>query len=397
MPETQKRDLEEYVNVGHSEAENHLRTQNAQLEQNAESADAARKLTDFLWLNVFGFAYHYLKSRFGRRHKYQFYPRGDDNGIFKMPIGNNVTNVALLSDWASDTPESDKIGTIVASHKPDYSIHLGDVYFVGAPAEIHDNFISPKASWPRGKSGSLVLSGNHEMYSNGDAFFKQLLPTMGVREGENVRVQKAGFFCLENEYWRVIGLDTGYTSVERPFVEILSPPDCHLRREQVRWLRHQLHLENPEDRRGIIFLSHHPPFSAFRKAYPKPARQLSQLFGNFLRPVLWIWGHEHRLVGYKRREVAGLPVEGRCIGHGGMPVEIDNPRVDSESIIFYDQRKRIRLRRVGVGYNGFAWLSFQNDALAIEYRDIEDKIVVSEKWKIEMSTGMLTKEEIVSQ
>jgi hypothetical protein len=231
------------------------------------------------------------------------------------------------------------------------------------------------------------------MYSNGDAFFKVLLPTMGVREGDNVREQKAGFFCLENEYWRVIGLDTGYTSVERPFVEIISPPDCHLRREQVRWLRQQLHLDNPEDRRGIVFLSHHPPFSAFRKGYPKPARQLRQLFGNFLRPVLWIWGHEHRMVGYKRREVAGLPIEGRCIGHGGMPVEIDNPRVDNESIIFYDQRERIKLRRIGVGYNGFAWLSFQNEILAIEYRDIEDKVVVSEKWKIEMASGILTKEE----
>jgi hypothetical protein len=99
------------------------------------------------------------------------------------------------------------------------------------------------------------------------------------------------------------------------------------------------------------------------------------------------------MVGYKRREVAGLPIEGRCIGHGGMPVEIDNPRVDNESIIFYDQRERIKLRRIGVGYNGFAWLSFQNEILAIEYRDIEDKVVVSEKWKIEMASGILTKEE----
>lgn len=220
---------------------------------------------------------------------------------------------------------------------------------------------------------------------------------MGVREGDSVREQKAGFFCLENDYWRVIGLDTGYTSVERPFIEILSPPDCHLRREQVRWLRHQLHLDNPEDRRGIIFLSHHPPFSAFRKAYPKPARQLSQLFGDFLRPVLWIWGHEHRLVGYKQRKVDGLPIEGRCIGHGGMPVEIDNPRVDSELIVFHDQRKRIKLRRIGVGYNGFAWLIFQNETLAIEYRDIEDKVFVSEKWKIDKETGILKKEDALSQ
>ncbi|MFN8345260.1 MAG: metallophosphoesterase [Spirosomataceae bacterium] len=393
MPEAQKRDLEEYVNVGHSELENHLRTQNAQLQQTPESADAGRRLTDFLWFNVFGFVYHYLKSRFGRRHKYQFYPSGEDNGVFKMEAATDRTQIALLSDWASDTPESDRIGAIVASLKPDYSIHLGDIYFVGAPSEVHDNFTGPKASWPRGKWGSLALSGNHEMYSNGDAFFKNLLPTMGVREGGQVREQKAVFFCLENDCWRIIGLDTGYTSVERPFLEILSPPDCHLRREQVRWLRHQLRLDDSNDRRGIIFLSHHPPFSSFRKAYPKPAQQLSQLFGRYLRPVLWVWGHEHRLAGYNRREINRLPIDGRCIGHGGMPVEIDGPRVADESLLFHDRRRRTNLRRIGIGYNGFAWLTFQQETLTIEYRDMEEKVVVSEKWQIDLETGLLKKEE----
>ncbi len=391
MAEKTKRELNEYVDVGHSELENHLRTQNAQLQNVAEDADASRKLTDFLWLNIFGFAYHYLKSRFGPRHAYQYYPVGEETGVFKMPLENETTQIALLSDWASDTPESDKIGAIVAAHKPDFSIHLGDIYFVGAPSEVHDNFISPKASWPRGKWGSLALSGNHEMYSNGDAFFKTLLPTMGIRQGDRVSTQKAGFFCLENDYWRIIGLDTGYTSVERPLIEILSPPDCHLRKEQLSWLKNQVHLENPNDRRGIIFLSHHPPFSLFRKAFPKPAQQLSQLFGGFLRPVLWIWGHEHRLVGYRETQVAKLPIHGRCIGHGGMPVEINSPKIDTDSIVFYDQRKRKSLRRVDVGYNGFAWLKFTNEKLEIEYRDIEDKIVVTESWEVDIKTGILKK------
>lgn len=404
MPDTPKRDLKEYVDVGHSELENHLRTQNAQFQSILEEADAGRKLTDFLWLNIFGFAYHYLKSRFGPRHPYQFYPSGNDTGVYKMKVDNEATSIALLSDWASDTPESDRVGAVVASHKPDYSIHLGDIYFVGAPSEIHDNFISPKASWPRGKWGSLVLAGNHEMYSNGTAFYKMLLPTMGVREvkpsdgskpsdATMIHEQKAGFFCLENDYWRVIGLDTGYTSVERPFVEILSPPDCHLRKEQIRWLKNQLHLDNPDDRRGIIFLSHHPPFSAFRTSFPRPARQLRQLFGDFLRPVLWMWGHEHRLVGYKQREVGELPILGRCIGHGGMPVEINAPKIDTESILFYDQRRRKNLRRIGIGYNGFAWLKFDKETLRIEYRDVEDKVVVSERLVIDIQTGLMSKME----
>ncbi len=403
MPDTPKRDLKEYVDVGHSELENHLRTQNAQFQSTLEEADAGRKLTDFLWLNIFGFAYHYLKSRFGPRHPYQYYPTSDDTGVYKMKVENDTAQIALLSDWASDTPESDRVGAVVSFHKPDYSIHLGDIYFVGAPSEVHDNFISPKASWPRGKWGSLALAGNHEMYSNGAAFYKMLLPTMGVRDANAasdgfkpsdapvIREQKAGFFCLENDYWRVIGLDTGYTSVERPLVEILSPPDCHLRKEQVKWLKNQLRLDNTDDRRGIIFLSHHPPFSDFRKSFPRPARQIRQLMGEFLRPVLWIWGHEHRLVGYRERKVGGLPIHGRCIGHGGMPVEIDAPRVNTDAILFYDQRRRKNIRRIGVGYNGFAWLKFEQENLSIEYRDVEDKVVMGESWRINLQSGLIDK------
>lgn len=389
MSSSPKRSLKEYVNVGHSELENHLRTQASQNKDISHSGSSTRQLTEFLWHNIFGFAYHYLRSRFGRRHKYQFYPVAGDNGIFKMQSTNEVTQLALLSDWASDTPESDKVGAVVASHQPDYSVHLGDIYFVGTPREVYDNFHSPTASWPKGKWGSLALAGNHEMYSNGKAFFEKLLPTMGVREDENVRVQKAGFFCLENDHWRVIGLDTGYTSVGRPFLEVLSPPDCHLRREQIRWLRNELNLDNPSDERGIVFLSHHPPFSSFRTPFPRPAKQLSQLFGDFLRPVLWIWGHEHRMVGYHLQKVGKLPIYGRCIGHGGMPVEIDNPKSKPEIIDFYDQRKRTTLLRTEVGYNGFAWLKFKNEELTIEYRDIEDEVIKVEKWKTEQ--GLLTK------
>ena len=383
MSQPPKRDLKEYLAVGHTEAENHFRTQQSQAKKQIPSSDSTRTLSEFLWYNVFGFAYHYLKSRFGKRHPYQSYPQGEDNGIFRMEEKNGVTHLALLSDWASDTPESDEVGAVVASHSPDYSIHLGDIYFVGTPSEVAANFTNPTASWPRGRWGSLALSGNHEMYANGAAFFKYLLPTMGVREGASIRVQKAGFFCLENDYWRVIGLDTGYTSVERPFWEVLSPPDCHLREEQVEWLNNQLQLGNADDKRSLVFLSHHPPFSSFRMSFPQPAKQLSQLLGDAVRPVIWIWGHEHRMVVYHPKQLDNLMISGRCIGHGGMPAEIDLPKNNKELIGFYDQRERTTLRRIDVGYNGFALLTFDQQNLTIEYRDVEDTIVYKENFRSE--------------
>src|SRR5690606_37285020 len=131
------------------------------------------------------FCYHYLRSRFGRRHPYQAYPRNGDNGIYSLHTSKSEAEeitVALLSDWASDTEESDQVAHLVTRYGPDYTIHLGDIYFVGTPAEIAEYFTSPHASWHYGTMGSLTPAGNHEMYSNGNAFFKHLLPAMFVNQ-----------------------------------------------------------------------------------------------------------------------------------------------------------------------------------------------------------------------
>ena len=38
------------------------------------------------------------------------------------------------------------------------------------------------------------------------------------------------------------------------------------------------------------------------------------------RPVIWFWGHEHKLAIYDRYSVLnGIPVYGRCIRHGQCP------------------------------------------------------------------------------
>ena len=73
------------------------------------------------------------------------------------------------------------------------------------------------------------------------------------------------------------------------------------------------------DKRGLVLLSHHGPHSGFESWFQIPSRQLAKLIH---RPVIWYWGHEHRLAIYDKYRVAGgIETYGRCIGHGGMPVE----------------------------------------------------------------------------
>ncbi len=56
------------------------------------------------------------------------------------------------------------------------------------------------------------------MYARGTSYFDTLLPKMGMT-GQSP--QRASFFCLENEHWQIIALDTGYNSIKWPLLEEL--------------------------------------------------------------------------------------------------------------------------------------------------------------------------------
>ncbi|TDE18608.1 metallophosphoesterase family protein [Dyadobacter psychrotolerans] len=396
MPETPEQRTQKYLDLGHSEAENHAKTQLELYERHVKNtSEVTNVISEFFKTNLLGFAWHYLKSRFGPRHAYEAYPKNGDSGVYKLQSSvpsRKEISIALLSDWASDTEESDAVAHLVARYAPDYTIHMGDVYFVGAPKEIEDNFTAPHASWYYGASGSLALSGNHEMYSNGNAFFQHLLPAMYIQQGEVRNTQQAGFFCLENDHWRIIGIDTGYTSVGRPFIEVLSPPDCHLKKEQVEWLRDVVKIGDINDKRGLVILSHHPYISAFREQYEKPGEQIQELLGEAKRDIIWFWGHDHRLVVYHQtRNGKGPLAYGRCLGHGGLPVEIKLPdsQEDSSKILFYDTRVRKVIKRHQLGYNGFVKLNLEGKKLTAEYRDLEDTCVLEEEWTADILNGQL--------
>jgi len=72
------------------------------------------------------------------------------------------------------------------------------------------------------------------------------------------------------------------------------------------WLRAVVRPRS-DDPRGIVILSHHQYVSRFDHCYPRPGQQLAEFFS---RPVLWLWGHEHRLAIFRllvERGPVGLP------------------------------------------------------------------------------------------
>jgi hypothetical protein len=131
------------------------------------------------------------------------YPGGTPGTI---PMRDECT-VALLADWGGDNPAARNVASVVKQSDPNIAIHLGDIYYGGVKEEC-EAFLG---NWPARMDGNglprnanFALNGNHEMYSGGESYFNIVLMAFG---------QPQPFFCLENENWRVIGLDTAYSAV----------------------------------------------------------------------------------------------------------------------------------------------------------------------------------------
>ncbi len=318
-----------------------------------------------------------MQYRFGRRHPFQTY-EGDDRGVYPLQGEDGVqgedgeVRLALAGDWGTGTDEAAKVAARMKDFAPHYSIHLGDVYYMGDAEEVGENFLGEDVehshftplAWPNGSHGSFSLVGNHEMFARGIAYFTHMLPKLGIIRNGEPEGQKTSFFCLENEFWRVIALDTGYNSVGWPFVEYLFPADCALPAPLMDWLGEL--LGPGDDGRGIILLSHHQYFSPVEGLYPKPAAQLSAFFK---RPVLWFWGHEHRMTIYDKYSLPGsLEAYGRCVGHGGMPVDLPpaKPPHPECPVLFADERLYPNDENLHVGVNGFARLTFKGTGLHVD-------------------------------
>jgi hypothetical protein len=280
---------------------------------------------------------------------------------------------------------------------------MGDIYYVGHKEEVLDNFCKQRGDWCYGTMGSLAIPGNHEYFSNGSGFYDVLLPLMGIQNENKFLAQESGYFCLENQYWRIIGLDTGYHSVKDSVIKLTLWQDAHLDEKLIQWLKEKVCIES--DNRGIILLTHHQPKSAFEDTYPIIAKQLSDIIGN-KRQILWIWGHEHRLAFYGVHEKKDqLAAFGRCIGHGGMPVVIGkngqlfppkNMDAEQQTLIAFDERVNpeyeddFKLSSKMLGYNGFATLEFEQEQLSINYFTVNNTDpLITEKWKIDISNGQL--------
>jgi len=187
---------------------------------------------------------------------------------FMFPLEDNCS-IALVGDWGTGIKRALAVAREIEKHTPHHAIHLGDVYYSGTEEEITERFL---ANWPKNVGRSWALNSNHEMYSGGHGYFKITLKKFK---------QPASYFCLRNNNWQLIGLDTGYV-------------DHNLNREQFEWLLHKVNNYNGK----TILLSHHQLFSAYESQGENLEARLDMLLDEG-KIYAWFWGHEHRCIVYK--------------------------------------------------------------------------------------------------
>jgi hypothetical protein len=143
------------------------------------------------------------------------------------------------------------------------------------------------------------------MYSGGQPFYTTI----------DMLGQPASYFCLRNDNWQFIAMDTGLHDCD----PVCQNP-TYLEDTEVAWIKDKIATAGS---RKTILLSHHQLFTTFETIGQHGAhlnQQLLDQVGDILPQVaMWFWGHEHNLVIYNKYQ----GVLGRCIGHGGFPVDVD--------------------------------------------------------------------------
>jgi len=371
----------------------------SRIQQIAAAAPAGAQFPRLLaFLQIGKWLFPYLRDLVHADAPYRCYPDGE-TGIFRVdPPAGQPLRIAVASDWATGTLEAATVAENMLQAAPHLTLHLGDVYYMGQTSEVNENCLGVPTktykgvTWPHGSLGSFALLGNHEMYSGGHAYFNHFLPTLGMydSDGSVAAPQAASYFCIETPGWILLGLDTGYHS--GGFVAFSSTPgikaipalnvDARFDNKMLQWLKQTMDTLRAQGsgHKPVLVLTHHQPFSPFESAYRKPVEQLAQSGVLDGREFVWLYGHEHRLTVCTKQSLAtGLEAHPRCIGHGGMPVEVSRPNQPMPDVLYYDPRRHPIDQddpKTAVGFNGHVVLLFEGALLTIEYRDIVDNTLL---------------------
>ncbi len=311
-------------------------------------------------------------------------PTGPQSFVIDGRLPANA-KIAIVGDWGTGDDSAKGVLNRIAARQPDVVFHLGDVYYSGTEHEMQTYFYAiwqnalgiPSVPWGQkmtaaqltAKPATFSLSGNHDMYSGGAPYYTAI----------DMLGQPASCFCLRNDTWQFIGLDTGLNDA-RPGVETVT---C-LNPAEATWLTGRV---ADTGTRKTFLLSHHQLYSAFEKfnGANLNADLYAQVQDVLAAVTAWFWGHEHDLTVYNKFP-ATKGVLGRCVGHGAFPVGVDEARTADPAVTFNASGVLKADKDGGLFQHGYAWMQL-NDAArtaTVQYFQVDieggggDQLLVTE-------------------
>ncbi len=316
---------------------------------------------------------YYLALKLGVREVSSLAPFGTTPATISA-AGDTVT-IALVGDWGTgswmdgsiDCPALQVISQ-VKQLAPDYTIHLGDVYYAGTAGfldsdEEVSNFVN---SWVAGSQGSFMLNSNHEMYSGAQGYFGKGLKAAPFAEQNNT-----SYFAIENDKWIVIGLDSAYYDQSPLFMNGALIDD-----DQINFIK-DLDTAN----KTVIVLTHHNPtnIEGTGTAQLTLWNDVTSALGR--TPDFWYWGHIHNGIVYSDQSFAAQNgTKARCVGHSAIPFGVgyglQNPDGSNKPSIEYFAHELLSsayantdAQQANRVLNGFALLTLKADSIAEEFID----------------------------
>ncbi|HEX8179046.1 MAG TPA: metallophosphoesterase [Pyrinomonadaceae bacterium] len=287
-----------------------------------------------------------------------------------VQAGSGPVTVAVIGDWGTgqwadgaSTGPALAVLAQVAKLQPDYTIHLGDVYYAGteqAPfgltGEEVDNFVN---IWQAGTKGTFTLNSNHEMYDGANGYFGKALTADMFRPQHGT-----SYFALEGDSWLIVGLDSAYYSD----IDGLFMNGAVVDQGQINFLKACAAIG-----KKIIVMTHHNPITTDGTAPLHLLQDVTDALGR--APDLWYWGHIHNAIVYSAQSAAGA-MAGRCIGHGAIPFgsayglqNADGSNLDTISYFANTPMPAPDLQQQNRVLNGFALLTFTADSVTEQIYD----------------------------
>jgi len=271
---------------------------------------------------------------------------------------SDSTQIGLVGDWgtgdwrtSSNPAPSTDVGKHLDFLKLDWTVHLGDVYYAGTSDQEQHNFLQ---IWPQGRSGSLALNSNHEMYPGAKPYFDAIInPKFGKQNG-------CSYFALENTDWVIVGLDSAYFSPESDLYMngSLGPTGG----TQVMFLQDQV-----AKGKKVIVLTHHNGLSEDGQTRANLWDQVMSGFATNKGPNYWYWGHAH--AGAVYQPLGAIPVLCRCCGHGALPWGRASALAGNSNVLWFEDRAAGDPDIPQRVFNGFAVLQLNGPNIQETFYD----------------------------